>query len=73
MKSPLTFREKVHEKGLACTLLSAAVGSVLLAQEIMQSIFQQLVEKAETSDDSCVRTVRDWLDRRERRKTGSSW
>ena len=73
MNSPMKFWEKAREKGLVCTLLSAAVGSVVLARETLQSTFHRLVEKGETSDSPCVRAVRDWLDRRERKKTGSSW
>ncbi len=65
MKSPTHFKEKVREKGLACTLVYTAIGSVMMAREKLESIFERLVEKGETSDAPCARTVRDWLERKE--------
>lgn len=71
MRSSNAFWEKAREKGLIRTFLYAAIGSVLMAQEFLRSTFNRLVEKGETSNDPCARAVRDWLDRREREKTGS--
>jgi hypothetical protein len=72
MRSSDPFWEKAREKGLLRTFLYAAIGSVLMAQDFLRSTFNRLIEKGETSDDPCARTVRDWLDRRERKKGGSS-
>ena len=73
MESPMTFWEKAREKGLVCTFIYAAIGSVLVARETLRSTFDQFVEKGETSDDPRVRAVRDWLNRRNKKKTSSSW
>jgi len=66
MDSSKNLWETVQEKGLGRTMVYTAIGSVMIIREILESTFERLVKKGETSDDPCARAVRNWLYRKER-------